>query len=128
MELYRDDIYTDLPDNDKLTSDLSTTKVFSYFLNYIDICFTTEKNTIGSIIPMLENYQKQVGNTFISEKLLIGVYKNLYSYFKDKGGDFENLNVKVKSIHEKMRLYATSIADLYDVQFKISNFLGKEIL
>ena len=123
LELYRDDIYTDLPDNDKLTSEINARSIFFYLLHYVDECFSVEKQNIGGIIPLLDNYQEQVGKRFISGILLEGIYKNLCSYYQNKDDDFQELMKELKSILAKMDAYAEQIAELHDVRFHTSEYL-----
>lgn len=100
LEHFRDDIYTDLPNN-KLTSQLNTGDVFNYLLEYIEECFKVETKNIGNIIPDIKRYKETAGDEFITSTLLEGVHKNIVVYFQDEDKTYIQLISKVKSICQK---------------------------
>lgn len=123
QEIYRDDIYTDLPDNDKLTVQLSRSSRFEYLLNYIDTLFQHEKRNIASAIPGLKRYQELLGQEFITVTLLEGVVSNLDTYYKDDKTMYEGLMKKAQKIRDDMLQYSTELGKKYDVYFTISETL-----
>ncbi len=124
LELYRDDIYTDIPNNDKLTVELSTVDVFDYLLKFLQTCYNLEKNNIGCAIPNLELYQENVGNEYITSTLLEGVLKNISAYFKNKDDSYNNLIKKVFEIYNDMCNYSDSIYIKYNIRFNISTYIS----
>lgn len=125
MELYRDDIYTDLYNNDKLTSQLSTKALFVYLIEYLHELFKYEKKNITNAISNLEKYQELLGSEFITVVLLEGVVKNLGTYFKDEGEDYVKLMNKVYEIRDDMLQYSKDLALKTGIQFKVSEYLKK---
>ena len=127
LELYRDDIYTGLENNNKLTYDLSMYETFNYLLDYIKECFNTETNNIGEMIPDLRNYQETVGCVFLSSRLLEGVLKNIHSYYQNT--EDQSLTVlveKSKQICDEMKSYAQEINQRYNISFSVASYLSDE--
>lgn len=123
LELYRDDIYTDIPNNEKLTIDMSTVDVFDYLLNLlISYCYL-EKRYIGCAIPELELYQENFGKEFLVSILLEGVLKNINAYFKNKDNSYKELIEKVSHIYNNMCEYANELEERYHIKFNISNYI-----
>lgn len=127
LELYRDDIYTELSNNDKLTSELSTAEVFDYLLDYMNICFQIEMRNIGDAIPDLSKYQETVGSKYITSILLEGVVRNITAYFGDTNDIFEKLKSKWIKICKNMMNYSEDISKRYNVKFDIPNYLETNI-
>ncbi len=125
LELYRDDIYTDLPNNDKLTSRMSTDLIFEYLLNYLNLYFKLEKKYIGSAIPDLEKYQVLIGTEFITSVFLEGVSKNINTYYKNQGPEYDCLMAKVFELRDNMLDYSKALQEEYNIGFSISNYLNR---
>ena len=123
LELYRDDIYTDLHNNDKLTSELDAIEIFDYLLDYINICFKIETKNIGNAIPGLDKYQEIVGNEYITSKLLEGTVKNIIAYFKNEDYSFFKLNTKYVALYNDIIQYSKDIYQRYNISFVISDYL-----
>lgn len=125
LELYRDDIYTNLENNDKLTSQLSTKALFEYLINYTNELFQWEKRNIGNAITNLEKYQELLGSEFITVIILEGIVKNLGAYFKNEGDMYEKMIHKVCSIRDAMVQYSEELEKKVGVKFTISDYLKK---
>lgn len=123
LELYRDDIYTDLPNNNKTTSQLNTYTLFEYLIDYISELFQCEKRNISNAISNLNKYQELIGREFITAELLKGIVKNLYTYFKDEGNDYYKMIEKVREIVKDMQFYSVALKEKKDVYFIISEYL-----
>ena len=127
LELYRDDIYVDLPNNDKLTSQLDMATVFEYLLNYIEVCFETEQRNISDAIPRISKYYDVIGSEYISSILLEGVVKNMVAYFKNEDEAYEHLNNKAIDLCSIMLKYSKDVGDRYGVYFNIPTYLNEHI-
>lgn len=123
LELYRDDISTELKNNNKPTSLLSTDEIFEYLLDYLDSLFDFEKQNIGSAISNINIYQEYIGNEFITSTLLQGVSKNLDTYYKCEGNTYNKLVNRSNEIIQKMIDYSDALHQEYNIQFAISNDL-----
>lgn len=125
LELYRDDIYTDILNNDKLTSQLNTYDLFEYLIDYLCVLFQYEKRNINNAINNLEKYQELLGNEFICVTLLEGIVKNLGTYFRDRGNQYSKLIDKVRMIRDEMQKYADALNHKRSILFYISEYLNK---
>lgn len=123
LELYRDDIYTNLYNNDKMTYELKTKDLFVYLMDYLDELFEIEKRNIGSATSNLEKYQELLGSEFITVILLEGIVRNLGAYFKEKGNDYEEIMERVYKLRDKMQYYSKAIQEKYNICFSISKYL-----
>ncbi len=127
LEIYRDDIYTDIVNNDKLTDDLTTTEVFDYLLDYLGSLFEFEKGKIGSAIPDLSLYQEILGDVFMTSILLEGVVNNMAVYFKSKDNTYADLLCKTKNIFDNMSIYSESLRKKYNIDFYVVDGLSEAI-
>lgn len=123
LELYRDDIYTNLKYNDILTNELNTIVLFDYLLEYIEETFLLEKKNIASANFNLEKYQELLGNEFITIILLEGIVKNLGAYFKNSGEEYDDKMRKVYQIRKDMLEYASLLEEKCNARFMISNYI-----
>jgi len=123
LELYRDDIYTNLPNNDKLTDQLSTYEIFIYIVNYLNLYFEKEKGNIGVAIPKLHEYYDIIGSEFITSHFLEGVLKNINAYYKKESNEYSELINLVKKLSLNMKSYSNDINEKYGVLFKIATNL-----
>lgn len=125
LELYRDDIYTNLPNNDKVTSQLSTNALFEYLISYLEELFQCEKRNISNAITNLEKYQELLGNEFITVILLEGIAKNLGAYFKREGNMYDEMMNKVRKVRDDMLEYSKALEAKTGIYFTISDYLRK---
>ena len=127
LELYRDDICTELADNDKLTCELGQDKVFEYLLHYVKWLFQCEKANIANATLNLDKYQEVFGNEFIVCDLLEGIARNLSTYYQDDKSPGRSLLQEVCDIQKDMSEYATLINQKYRVKFVLTNDLNSAI-
>lgn len=125
LELYRDDIYTDILNNNKLTNQLSTYDLFEYLIAYLYELFQYEKRNINNAINNLEKYQELLGNEFICVVLLEGVVKNLGAYFREKGDIYNKMMDKVRIIRDEMIQYADALESKKCIRFSVSEYLNR---
>jgi hypothetical protein len=126
QEIYRDDIYTDLQNNDRLSSQLSQDARFEYLLNYLEVLFQIEKRNIANAIPNLKKYQELLGEDFITVPLLEGVVKNLDSYYREDKTAYTDLMNSALYLRDEMKCYAQDMEKKYGVRFVVSDFLEKK--
>lgn len=127
LELYRDDLFTDLENNDKLTYEMSTYEVIKYLLDYIYELFQKEQQYIRCATHCLSNYQESFGNEFIVSMLLEGVVKNIHSYYPKRDAEYRELILRAQEIIQYMDEYSNMIDEKYHFRFTISQYL-KEIM
>lgn len=123
LELYRDDIYTDLKNNDKLTFEMSTYEAIKYLLEYICELFQKEQQYLRSSFHCYKEYQEAFGNEFLVATLLEGVIKNIHSYYPDRGVDYNNLMVIAKDIICNMSEYSNMLKDKFNINIRLSKYL-----
>jgi hypothetical protein len=130
LELYRDDIYVDLPGNDIVTDNMSSTaEVFDYLIKYVAFLFECEKRNIANASDNLNRYQELIGDEFITALLLQGIVKNIIVYFKKQGEDsfYNELMENARTIINNMIEYSQKIEEVYKVIFKVPDDLKKLI-
>ena len=128
LELYRDDLYTDLENNNKLTYDLSAYEIIKYLLEYIFGLFQKEQQYIRSAIHCLNQYQESFGSDYIVAPLLEGVIKNIRSYYPNREAEFYKLMQKAEDIIKSMNEYSRMIEDKYRCKFTVSRYLEDVML
>lgn len=124
LELYRDDIYTDIENNDKLTDNMTTDEIMEYLLKYIETLFQSEQKYIANANLNLKKYVEAFGNEFIVVPLIEGVVKNIKVYYADKVEVYYQLIEKVKKLLFLMQEYITMIDREYSIKFTISKYLS----
>ena len=120
MELYRDDICVDLPNNSMVTSELSTFERFEYILGIIKFLFETEKRNIAQALWNILKYTEEIGKTFICEHILTGIVNNINSYYGDHDENHEKIVNEIISFTAEMREYALAINSRYCDCFDVS--------
>ena len=128
LELYRDDIVTDLVNNDKLTYELTEKEILDYLLNYLKTLFDYEKGYIRNAGETLDRYIEFFGDEFIVSMILEGIVKNIKSYYPDSEIEYYELNSLAEQIVLDMSKYIRDINREYGVSFKISKYLEKTFL
>jgi hypothetical protein len=121
LELYRDTIYTNIENNDKLTCNLRIPEIMDYLINYIRSLFLFEKRNIGDAIPNLGKYQEYFGPELLVSPLLEGVYRNIRAYYPDGGSDYDALICNLKNLLDSIYRYIDLIKKERGVSFCISN-------
>ena len=117
LELYRDSIYVDLKGNDQLTSEMRTYDVMQYLIDYLTKLFDYEKRIIGDALLNLQRYQDFFGPELLVSPLLEGLIKNINSYFKDYGSDYETLMQKTRTLTQEMRQYCDALHTAKNISF-----------
>ena len=82
LEIYRDDIDTELDDNDKLTQKMPKNSVLSYCLKYIEYLFNKEKKIL-EFVKDKSVYLDTIGKEIATVVLLQGIRQSLNVYFID---------------------------------------------
>lgn len=124
LELYRDDIYTDLNNNDRVTSDLSTNELMMYLIDYVIYLFQCEQKYISSAISCLEHYQELFGEEFIIVPLLEGIIKNIKAFYPERRQEYQQLMNRIKELIKKMNQYTNIIEIEQGIKFETSNYLN----
>lgn len=127
LEMYRDNIYTDIINNDKLTCNMKTGEVIIYLLAYIERLFAYEKRYIGEALDNLSKYQELFGKELLVTPLLEGVVKNIHSYYPDEGKEYVEIMEYAHKIIGMIKEYINIIEEEYGVRFLISNYLEDEV-
>ena len=124
LELYRDDIYTDIDNNDKVTSDLNTNELMTYLIDYVMYLFQCEQKYISSAISCLERYQELFGEELIVVPLLEGIVKNVRAFYPEREEEYQKLMNRIKELVKKMNHYISVIENEYGIEFVTSNLLN----
>ena len=109
MEVYRDDIETNIEKNDVLTYDLSSFDKFVYLLRYLEEHFSFEKRMIAQALFAPDEYIENIGNSFITAHLLTGLIRNYRTYFSSKGKEAEIVLSMINSLVSTMNEYAEKL-------------------
>ena len=120
MELYRDDIAIDLPNNDTVTSDLNTFDKFEYILNLVKQLFQVEKSNIAQALWNIVKYTESVGDTFICEHILWGVVNNINSYYGERDEKYQEIVNLVLLFIKDMKDYSFEINKRYGEYFSVT--------
>lgn len=124
LELYRDDIYTDLNNNDRVTSDLSTNELMMYLIDYVIYLFQCEQKYISSAISCLERYQELFGEELIVVPLLEGIVKNVRAFYPERKEEYQVLMDRIKELIKKMNHYIRVIENEQGIEFVTSNYIN----
>jgi len=108
FEAYRDDIDTDLVNNDVPTLSLSTEKSIEYCIKYIDQLFEIEKNYINAAID-LDEYSKFFGREFMVGVLIKGVAESFKIFLKYDSQERQNLTVMLNALITKVNRFSDRI-------------------
>jgi hypothetical protein len=127
LELYRDDIYTDIKNNDKLTYDMSTYEIIKYLLEYILELFHMEQQYIRDATHCLSGFIDAFGTEFLISPLLEGIVKNIRAYYPKRDAEYEELMLDVKRIVQQMNDYSNKLFEKYSIRFTISGFLETKL-
>ena len=124
LELYRDDIYTNLENNDKLTSDLNTDELMMYLVDYVSYLFQCEQKYIGNAISCLERYQELFGEELIVVPLFEGIIKNIRAFYPKRDDEYQNLMKRIRNQINKIKEYIDLIENEQGIRFSISQYLN----
>lgn len=123
LELYRDDIYTDIKNNDKLTYEMSAYEIIKYLLEYILVLFNMEQQYIRNATHCLSDFKDAFGTEFLVSPLLEGVVKNIRAYYPNRDAEYKELMLSAKDIVQQMKEYSNKLFERYNIKFTISEFL-----
>lgn len=123
LELYRDDICTELPENDKLTYDMKKMEVFRYLILYVEALFQCEQINIANSVMRLEKYVETFGSDFIICDLLEGIIHNLVAYYREDKEPCIILIEEVRKLYKKIQDYAGVISGKYKINFYMTQSL-----
>ncbi|MDO4798857.1 MAG: hypothetical protein Q4A01_12665 [Coriobacteriales bacterium] len=116
LELYRDDVMTDLCNNDVVTSGLGVGDTFLYLLDLIGKLFVVEKRNLARVLPDLQSYVERVGNRFLCEHLLRGVVRGIalyYESYEDNNKEYDRISLSANAIISEMKEYARAMNGKY---------------
>ncbi len=123
LELYRDSIYVDLKDNDKLTSTMRVNDVMHYLISYVTKLFEYEKHLIGDAQLNLLKYQEYFSSEYLVSPLLEGIVKNIRSYFKEDSDDYSLLMNEIHLLITRINQFTDLIINERNIAFHLSDYL-----
>ena len=126
MELYRDDIAIDLPNNDMVTSDLNAFEKFEYIINLAKTLFQIEKENIAQALWNIVKYTELIGDTFICEHILKGVVNNINAYYGEHDEKHQEIVNLVVEFIKDMKEYAFEINKRYGEFFSVGGLNNLE--
>jgi hypothetical protein len=121
--VYRDDIDTDLDNNDKSTITLSMAKSIQYCIKYIDHLFEIEIN-LSKNIKNKEKYIYNMGNKLPTVVLMNGIRESILRYFSDKKQNWEETVLIYNKLAEKMRDYISDFSEDGRYAFESVTFIS----
>ncbi|MBC5745191.1 hypothetical protein FMM74_016840 [Lachnospiraceae bacterium MD308] len=128
LQLYRDDICTDIENNDKITNDLKTDEILKYLLEYISKLFACEKKYISNASFSLKKYCDLFGQELITALLLEGVVINIKTCYPENTQEYKMLMHSAKNLIREMKHYISIIKKEYNIIFKTTDYLEHVIL
>ena len=128
LELYRDSIYVDLDENDRLTVDMRTFEVMRYLISYISKLFEYEKRNLGDAFFNLRKYQEYFGCELLISPLLEGVIKNIKSYYKNDDEEYNYLMKQIEILINSVQQYVKMLSEDKRIEFKLSDYITKTII
>lgn len=120
LEVYRDDIEIDIPDNNIPTSSLFPFERFTYIIKLLHVLFTIEKQNIAQSLWNLEDYLENIGNEFIVQHLLHGIVNSIETYYGEKDENHHSIVRDLKELINDMISYGININQRYHAKFKLS--------
>lgn len=100
MEFYRDDIDTELLNNDKISTDLSQTDKFIYLQQLIMQWLDLESSFIQNAMSNIDEYIRCFGNNYIISGLIMGLLISFQKYYKTKDQDYLTVFDGMKQLME----------------------------
>jgi len=126
FELFRDDIDTNLHNNDRSSSRMTTTDCLLYLLEYTKILFNQiEKDYIHKAYRYLNTYQKYFGETFITCFLLEGIARSMDRFYKTRDNEYGLIKTRVIDIARGMLVYSKMLEDETGVRISVTDYLSK---
>lgn len=125
LELYRDAIFVDLEDNDRITAEMRTTEVMQYLIEYVRKLFEYEKRHIGEAAQKLKKYQDLFGTELLISPLLEGIVKNINTYYKSADDEYEYLMAMIQKFTNEIIQYIAMLHKETGIAFKISSYLER---
>lgn len=122
LELYRDSIYVDLHNNDRLTNDMRTYETMHYLIEYTAKLFEYEKRNIGEALANLRKYQEYFGDELLVSPLLEGITKNINSYFRENRDEYNALMKAVDGLTKTITHYIATLERSKGVSFRLSKY------
>lgn len=127
MEIYRDDVATEIKNNDKISSELNATERFIYSLNMVEWLFGIEQSIAVQCFWNIKKYIDYIGKSFISTHILLGVASNIKLYYTENKTEQQDEVVgKIETITNKMKNYVDQINGLYGNSFTSEEIEAKQ--
>lgn len=118
MELLRDDIETDLEQNDKLTIKMKPFDKFHYLIGYLRYHFRIERINISQALFDLERYRRNIGDELITAYLLRGLSRNVRAYFGSKSDDYYKISSEITSLYNEITEYTSELNNRFGCRFR----------
>ena len=103
FEVLRDDIDTELPNNDIPSSQMNQTSKLIYLISYCDHLFEIEKNYIAA--SNKEQYFRNFSNSFIITRLLKGIHNTYHYYYRNEDSDSILVKKELIKLYQKIKNY-----------------------
>ena len=113
---YRDDIVTDIEDNDIPTLDMSMGDRICYCLTYIDYLASKEIELFRCVLNY-KNYKNVLGNELVVVILMKGMKETIKTYFKDSTPEQQEIMQRYRIIQQKFNDFLDSIYDEVQIEF-----------
>ena len=129
FEVLRDDIDTDLKDNNVPSSQMNQTSKLIYLISYCSKLFEIEKEYIS--YANKELYFKNFNNSFIIIRLLKGIHNTNHYFYKNEDDDSLLVKAELTKLYTKILAYANILQQQtpeklnIDISF-IIDFLKKQ--
>ena len=122
FNVIRDDIDTELAENDRASVDMSENQKIEYYIDYIISFFEKEKNYIIAAHHSLEEYIKCFGNELITSLLMQGFVQSMAKYFSEMSNTNKVMR-KFFHLYEEVLNYISAMKSEYAIEFKVSDIV-----
>lgn len=127
FEIYRDDIDTQLPNNQICSLQMSKFDVLKYLIEYIEVLFEIEKQYIQKASGRFNLYIERFGHHFLVSDLLEGIVRSTTRYFSYDFStpEFCRLKIQISTLFENISKYSNSLFEQHAIDITISPNLLK---
>lgn len=121
FKLYRDDIDTNLENNEKTTISLSEFSSLKYCLEYTVVLFKKEQHYISNVKD-ISRYQRYFGNEYLIYPLIKGLKQTIEKYYKEKTDlEYIFLKTRMNNLIDDINKYSEILKDNIGLTFQSIN-------
>ena len=125
LSVYRDDIDTELENNDKPTTELSTTNRLDYCMKYIDYLIEKEMDLFRQT-KSYKDFIEKFGTTLATQVLLSGIEQSIITYYQKPSSEKIKMINKYNELGEKINKTIRAINRKHSCSFELVRLIKQE--